>query len=122
WVERLRGLGVDFQMNHRLVRIERAPLALEFANGRRVTAESAVLALGGGSWPNTGSDGAWLPMLEARGISIAALEPATCGWEHPWPADVVARIEGTPLKNLHVSAAGVTAIGELLVTRHGLEG
>ncbi len=122
WVERLRGLGVDFQMNHRLVRIGREPLTLEFANGRLLTADAAILALGGGSWPNTGSDGAWPPMLDALGISTAPLAPANCGWEHPWPPEIVDRIEGTPLKNLRVSAAGATAIGELLVTRYGLEG
>jgi uncharacterized flavoprotein (TIGR03862 family) len=40
-----------------------------------------VLALGGGSWARLGSDGAWLPWLEQRGVDVAALRPANCGFD-----------------------------------------
>jgi len=123
WIERLRGLGVRLEMNHRLESLEPGkPHGLVFSNGTRATADAVILALGGGSWAKTGSDGAWLPMLESLGISCTPLAPANCGWEHDWPAEVLAVAEGQPLKNLHVSAGDQLAIGELMVTRYGLEG
>ena len=81
-----------------------------------------VLALGGASWPETGSDGQWPPLLAAQGVAIAPFIAANCGWEVDWPAAVLAQAEGLPLKNLAVSAGAETVSGELLITRHGLEG
>lgn len=122
WIERLRGLGVRFEMNHRWTSLEPGPpYHLDFANGARATADGVILALGGGSWPQTGSDGGWVSLLEKHGIACHPLEPANCGWEVAWPAEVLAA-EGKPLKNIHVSAGGHTAIGELMLTRYGLEG
>jgi hypothetical protein len=60
--------------------------------------------------------------FETLGIACHPLAPANCGWEHPWSPEVLAVAEGKPLKNLRVSACGATVIGELLVTRYGLEG
>ena len=123
WIARLRSLGVNFLMNHRCVSIEMgAPYRMGFADGKNVTADAVILALGGGSWKKTGSDGAWLPMLEGLGIACHPLAPANCGWEHPWTPEILAQAEGKPLKNIHVRAGDTTAIGELLLTRYGLEG
>ncbi len=120
WIERLRGLGVRFEMNHRLVALEAGKLG--FANGQTATADAIILALGGGSWAKTGSDGGWTSLFENLGIAHHPLAPANCGWEHEWPPDVLAAAEGKPLKNIHVRAGEMTAIGELMVTRYGLEG
>ena len=81
-----------------------------------------VLALGGASWPETGSDGAWPALLSAHGVEIAPFVAANCGWNVNWPAAVLERAEGLPLKNLSVSAGGEVVSGELLITRYGLEG
>ena len=123
WIERLRDLGVRFEMNHRLASLAAGPpWQLGFENGKSATADAVILALGGGSWPRTGSDGAWTEIATAAGIAVSPLAPANCGWEHPWPPEVLAAGEGSPLKNLHVRAAGQTAIGELMLTRYGIEG
>jgi predicted flavoprotein YhiN len=87
-----------------------------------VQAGAAVLALGGASWPETGSDGGWVALLQRKGVSVEPLRPANCGWECRWPEEVVAACEGRPLKNVQVSAGGLSVRGELLVTRYGLEG
>jgi uncharacterized flavoprotein (TIGR03862 family) len=110
-------------MNHRWSGlVPGAPHLLEFADGSRYDADAVVFALGGGSWPQTGSDGGWVMVFEKLGITCHPLVPANCGWEHPWPAHVLAAAEAKPLKNLRVSAGDVTVSGELLVTRYGLEG
>ncbi len=90
--------------------------------GFRVSAGAVVLALGGASWPQTGSDGTWVETLRRRGVSVSALRPANCGWECEWPPDVAALCEGKPLKNIEVTAGGLRVRGELLVTKYGLEG
>ena len=128
WIHRLRELGVRFHMRHRLV--ELAPgaadgIQLGFEEGRnRVShhADAVVLALGGGSWPETGSDGRWVSLLAKCGIAVQPLTPANCGWEVAWPAAVLAIAEGQPLKNVAARAGGQSAAGELLITRYGLEG
>ncbi len=126
WVQRLRGLGVAFALHHRWVGLTPGrPLQLEFLVSEkpvRVEADAAVLALGGGSWPETGSDGAWTSILDRLGISVAPLLPANCGWETPWPSEVLAAAEGQPLKSIAVRAGGQEVKGELLVTQYGLEG
>ena len=123
WLGRLRGLGVRFAMNHRWTGMAPgAPHRLAFSNGTSVAADAVVFALGGGSWPRTGSDGAWTQGFAALGIACNKLAPANCGWEHPWPPSVLAAAEGLPIKNITVTAGDTTVAGELLVTRYGLEG
>jgi len=126
WVQRLRDLGVVFAMNHRWTSlIHGTPITLGFiapAGPVSTSTDAVVLALGGASWPQTGSDGSWIPLLEQHGISVSPLLPANCGWETPWPQELLAKAEGKPLKNIMATADGKTATGELLVTRYGLEG
>ena len=123
WIARMKGLGVRFEMNHRWTGLTPGkPHRLEFANGHTIEADAVIFALGGGSWPQTGSDGAWTRLFEKLGIHCHPLAPANCGWEHAWPPEVLAAAEGKPLKNIAVSAGSQTATGELMVTRYGIEG
>jgi uncharacterized flavoprotein (TIGR03862 family) len=123
WVQRLRSAGVRFAMHHRWVGI--ADDGLEFGTpvGRQsVRAGATILALGGGSWPETGSDGLWVESLTRCGVDVAPLQPANCGWNVAWPANVLAEAEGLPVKNVIGRAGGEEVAGELLITRYGLEG
>ena len=126
WVSRLRGLGVEFAVHHRCCGLrDGTPLGVEFEVGsaaRVVEADAVILALGGASWPGTGSDGAWTAILARHGIGVAPLAAANCGWEVAWPAGVLATAEGHPLKNITVRAGDAEAQGELLITHYGLEG
>jgi uncharacterized flavoprotein (TIGR03862 family) len=126
WVRRLRESGVHFALRHRWTDLRPGtPCQIDFqSDGERRTfeADAVILALGGGSWPETGSDGGWISVLEKLGVGIAPLTPSNCGWEIAWPPAVLAQAEGKPLKNITVRAGGVTATGELLVTNYGLEG
>ena len=86
WLHRLRGAGVQFFMRHRWLGWagESGDGALTFATPTgmvSVRADAVVLALGGGSWARLGSDGAWVPLLEARGVPVARLQPSNCGFD-----------------------------------------
>jgi uncharacterized flavoprotein (TIGR03862 family) len=127
WVRRLRAGGVQFRTGSRLVNLLRreSGWSAEFQTAGdtfTLPADAIVLALGGASWPETGSDGTWPGILAALGIEIVPWQPANCGWNVDWPPELLARAEGLPLKNLAVSAGNESVSGELLITRHGLEG
>ena len=126
WVSRLRTLGVQFAVNHRWTGISPGPpLRVDFSeNGvsRSIATDAVILALGGGSWPQTGSDGLWFGVLQQHGIALSPFAPANCGWEVDWPPAVLASAEGQPLKNVEVKAGDAKIGGELLVTAYGLEG
>lgn len=83
WLQCLRGQGVVFHMRHRWLGWSDDG-ALRFAAPAGevpVAAKSVVLALGGGSWARLGSDGAWVPLLEQRGVAVAPLRPSNCGFD-----------------------------------------
>ncbi|PKO34576.1 MAG: aminoacetone oxidase family FAD-binding enzyme [Betaproteobacteria bacterium HGW-Betaproteobacteria-7] len=124
WLHRLRGSGVRFHMRHRWLGWNAAG-ELRFAtpNGEvAVSAAATVLALGGGSWRKLGSDGAWVPLLVARGVSVAPLRPANCGFEVAWSEHFRIRFAGQPVKPVVASCAGHRQPGEFNITEHGIEG
>ena len=127
WVERLRSLKVHFAMNHQLQGItqEDGRFLLKFSAYQEIKAhshDSVIMALGGASWPETGSDGKWTSLFEDLGIVVIPLAPANCGWEVIWHPDILTEVEALPLKNITVTAGEKTISGELLITRYGLEG
>lgn len=127
WVMQLRNAGVQFEMKHswRGLRPVDKGIELTFdceAGLREATFDRVVLAMGGGSWPQTGSTGSWVLALEDAGVHVKPLRSANCGWECEWTEATRQEIEGQPLQNLHVSAGEARHTGELMVTRYGFEG
>jgi predicted flavoprotein YhiN len=83
WLQRLRAQGVVFHMRHRWLGWSDDG-AMRFAAPAgevRVRSRAAVLALGGASWSRLGSDGAWAPLLAERGVTVAPLRAANCGFD-----------------------------------------
>lgn len=129
WVRRLRESGVRFHVQHRWLGWSDDG-ALRFATPEgecHVEADATVLALGGGSWPELGSDGAWVEALDARGIDIAPLRPSNCGFDIGWSAVLAENHAGAPLKPVVAQwrdADGITHAlqGECVLTTTGIEG
>jgi uncharacterized flavoprotein (TIGR03862 family) len=143
WLHRLRSAGVTFAMRHRWMgwtdredKQEGGGGALRFAtpDGERLARPRAtLLALGGASWPQLGSDGAWAALLQARGVDVAPLRPANCGFDvaataaHPkspgWSERFATEFAGQPVKPVALAAEGFAARpGEFVITAHGIEG
>ena len=129
WIRRLRVTGVAFHMRHRwLGWNEDGALKFDTPNGVfDVRADAVVLAPGGGSWARLGSDGAWTSLLAARGVTIAPLRPANCGFDCAWSEHFRARYAGQPLKSVMASfiddrGATHRQPGECIVTASGIEG
>ena len=124
WTSHLHTLGVKFVMNHRWSGLRPGkPLGVLFQNETDPREHDAVvLALGGGSWPETGSDGGWIGILQSLGITVNPLQSANCGWEVAWTPETRERVEGQPLHNLCVRAGETSVIGELMPVAYGIEG
>ncbi len=128
WLHRLREAGVAFHMHHRWLGWSDGALRFATPQGERtVAAEAAILALGGASWPQLGSDGAWVAPLEHAGIDIAPLQPANCGFELAWSEHLASRFAGAPLKPVvahWVDRHGVARSrqGEFVLSEYGIEG
>ncbi len=127
WLKRLKALGVEFRPSHKLIdlvnSLDTTTLTFETKEGQFHAKHSAtILAMGGASWPKTGSDANWLSLLERHGIRYYDFGAANCGWNVSWPEGFLEHAEGLPLKNITVSAGTLEVQGELMVTSYGLEG
>src|SRR5690606_2403874 len=83
---------------------------------------ATLLALGGASWPKLGSDGAWAPLLAARGVALAPLRPANMGFDVAWSEHFRARFAGAPLKQIALRFGALSVRGEAMITSYGVEG
>ncbi len=124
WLARLARQGVEFRWNHRWSGWDSAGLlAFVTAEGLlAVQAEACVLALGGASWPQTGSTGEWTSLLRPRGVEVAPFRPANCGFLVNWSAVFRDKYAGQPLKSVALVHGGTRKPGELLITEEGLQG
>lgn len=157
WLQRLRhpksgGRGVQFHMRHRWTGWAGEGRTLRFESPEGavpVPADAVVLALGGGSWARLGSNGAWVPLLAARGVAVAPLLPANCGFDVTvqrrlppagqalpvqavpapagWSEYFAGRFAGQPFKTVAISFADAQGQvfqrkGEFVATAAGVEG
>ncbi len=131
WLHRLRESGVCFHVRHRwLGWNDTGELRFATSQGEvSVQADAVALALGGGSWARLGSDGAWVPLLAQRGVTVAPLLPSNCGFDVAggWSEHLRTRFAGQPLKTVALrftDAAGNTLQrkGELMLSDSGIEG
>ena len=143
WLHRLRAGAdgrppVQFHMRHRWLGWGEDGATLRFAQAEgelAFAADATVLALGGASWSRLGSDGAWVPLLEARGIAVAPLRASNCGFDVAptgpdrggWSTHLRERFAGEPVKPVTITAADAAGVmhrqqGEFVVTQTGIEG
>ncbi len=107
WLKRLGGLGVELKSQTPWAGFDNTP---------------TLLALGGASWPELGSDAAWLKPFEAAGITINTMQPSNGRQLVTWSEHFAGRFAGQPLKNVAVTVQGRKVRGEVMITRDGIEG
>ena len=128
WLHHLRGKGVRFHMRHRWTGWQDDMLKFSSPNGEVLQrADAVVLALGGASWPQLGSNGAWVPLLSDKAVEIAPLEPSNCGFDVGWSEHFKTGFAGEPLAPVAVTYTnenGSTSrrLGQFVITEHGVEG
>ncbi|MFC5697860.1 TIGR03862 family flavoprotein [Pseudomonas sp. GCM10022186] len=126
WLKRLREQGVVIHTRSRWLGWNTdGALRIAMPDGESaVQADACVLALGGGSWARLGSDGAWVPLLEARGISVTPLQPSNCGFEvEGWSPLLQEKFAGAPIKPVAIGLDDeAPRQGEFVLTATGVEG
>jgi len=99
---------------------------VECLNGRVIEADSVILAVGGMSYPGTGSTGDGYEMARALGHTITPLKPSLVPLiaKEPWIKD----LQGLSLKNIEVTFKNAkgkdiyTDFGEMIFTHFGVSG
>jgi len=129
WLKRLSERDVVIHRRHRWLGWNPdGALLFETPEGPiTVRSNTIILALGGGSWSRLGSDGAWIPWLRTRGLSIQDLKPSNSGFECHWTPYFSDRFKGHPIKAASLSFKDLEGLthsdrGEFVITRHGVEG
>ncbi len=126
WLKRLREQGVVIHTRSRWLGWNAdGALRIVTPEGESlVKADACLLALGGGSWARLGSDGAWVPLLEALGISIAPLQPSNCGFDvEGWSPLLKEKFAGAPIKSVAIGVDDeAPRQGEFVLTATGVEG
>jgi uncharacterized flavoprotein (TIGR03862 family) len=129
WLQRLGAQGVRLQTRQRWLGFDAAGGArMQGPDGEwQLQADAFVLALGGGSWPQLGSDGRWCEVLAGHGVAVAPLLASNCGWTCAWSEHLRARFAGQPLKAVVAHWQGADGQprrrrGECVLTEHGVEG
>lgn len=107
WLRRLDKLGVTLQSSTPWRGFDETP---------------TILALGGASWPELGSDAAWTKTFEQAGIAVSPLKPSNGRYLVNWTEHFISRFAGSPIKNIAVTVGTRTIRGEVMITRDGMEG
>ncbi|MGQ4273005.1 TIGR03862 family flavoprotein [Terrihabitans sp. B22-R8] len=124
WLRRLDGLGVQIRARHSWQGWDAdGNVLFDTPDGRiGVKPEATLLSLGGASWPRLGSNAAWVPLIEARGVPVRSFEPANSGIGCDWSDVFCDRFAGQPVKRVRARIGKDVSEGEMIVTRSGLEG
>lgn len=131
WLHRLRASGVTLHMRHRWLGFTDDGASISrFAtpDGERcIRHDALILAAGGASWPQLGSDGGAIAHLAARGVPVRPFVPSNCGFDTDWSPHFQSRFAGEPLKAVAIGVARADGrldwrTGEALITDHGIEG
>jgi uncharacterized flavoprotein (TIGR03862 family) len=128
WLRRLRQAGLIVHVRHRWDGWQDGALRFVTSEGSRtVRPDATILALGGASWPKTGSSGSWVELLRGRGVQVAPLRSANCGFDVGWTEHFRSKYAGQPVKTVGLIAKGlngqvIRCQGELVITETGIEG
>ncbi len=124
WLRRLRAQGVVFHVRHRWRgwTFDKRAIFETPTGETRIAADAFVLSMGGASWPQLGSDGAWTKYLGEDGVEVAPLKPANCGFDVPWSTHFRDRFAGHPVKPVTLTSAAGARRGEFVISERGVEG
>ncbi len=89
---------------------------------KEIKSDIIIFCLGGASWPVTGSDGIWTALIKEKGIQINPFKASNCSFKINWPDAIVSKIEGKVLKNISITCGGKIHLGEIVLTKTGIEG
>jgi uncharacterized flavoprotein (TIGR03862 family) len=84
--------------------------------------DQLVLALGGGSWAKTGSDGVWSSLFKALKVQIDPFYSMNCGFNVNWSETFMKEFEILPIKYISIKHGDNQIKGDAMLTPWGIEG
>jgi uncharacterized flavoprotein (TIGR03862 family) len=128
WLQRIRSKSVQFHMRHRWLDWRGENLLFQH-EGQQLErkADVVVFALGGASWPQLGSTGAWCQPFLAQSIQVNELQPSNCGFTVEWSAHLKERCSGHALTSVAIMYRDLIGDeqyqkGQLIISEYGVEG
>lgn len=138
--KRLEKLGVEIRLNTKVEKLLCGDAAVGgkmckgvVANGKKYPADAVIVATGGLSYPQTGSDGDGFRFAKEQGHHVTALYPSLVGFR--CQEEVPKRLQGISLKNVEVKIEALNeqgavigkkpeyaGFGEMLFTHFGVSG
>ena len=122
WLEYLDKFNVDFQYEHKLVDFSSEQLKMEYRDEKKTLSFSKIIfALGGASWKKTGSTGDWLDLFRQKNIICNSFQSSNSGVVFQSGFDLKL-LEGQYIKNCKVFSSSFERLGDITITKTGLEG
>jgi uncharacterized flavoprotein (TIGR03862 family) len=122
WLDHLKEAGVEFKLKTRLIDYTDHNVVLSNPAGViTLSYDYMVFAMGGASWPKTGSDGKWMRVLQDESIELIPFQASNSGVQLA-NAELIRRHEGGVIKNVRVKTLSGWSAGDIIVTHYGIEG
>jgi len=125
WIKYLKNAGVAIYTHHQFIGWDdQDQLKVLDQNGAEITISyrKAMFAMGGISWPMTGSDGNWTSAFQERGIELIPWQASNCGIHIKGDDAFFKKWNGQFLKNVKLSINDRSVKGEIRISKYGLEG
>ncbi|MCO5143170.1 MAG: NAD(P)/FAD-dependent oxidoreductase [Oligoflexia bacterium] len=120
WQEKLIRQDVCFFTNTQMLDFSFNSNIQIHTNNQTYVAKNLLLATGGASWldeiPN------WPSILKSKKISLQEFSSSNCGYEIKASDEFFSKAEGIPIKGLCLKTKLGQKLGELMITKYGLEG
>jgi uncharacterized flavoprotein (TIGR03862 family) len=81
-----------------------------------------VLAMGGASWPELGSNAAWVETFLRAAVNVIPFRPSNVRQPVRWNDVFAQRFKGAPIKNVAMTCGNTTVRGEIMIAEDGMEG
>ena len=91
-------------------------------NGNIHEFDYLVMALGGASWPKTGSTGEWVKFFDYNDVSVNVFYSINCGFNYRWSQGFLSENSTLPIKYVKLWYKDNSIKGDLMLTDWGLEG
>jgi uncharacterized flavoprotein (TIGR03862 family) len=120
WKNYLYHLGAEFFQDHKIIDFQSSKLTFDSnSDVISVSCEAIILALGGASWPVTGSDGNWIDLAQKKGIECVAFGPSNSGFVLK---NLFTDLSGQKIKNCKLFSSTNQKMGDVVLTDYGIEG
>jgi uncharacterized flavoprotein (TIGR03862 family) len=122
WLEYLDKFDVEYQYEHKLIDFSSGQLKMEFHKEvKNFSFDKLIFAMGGASWTKTGSTGEWMDLFSQKKIICNTFRSSNSGIIFKSSFDLI-QLEGQFIKNCKVFSTSFERLGDITITKTGLEG